>query len=90
MEVLFTVRVWETTILMRTPRPGYVLGLILEACIQYQAHTSHVDVLHATAHFLRTTYTAAFTVSVKSMKIGSGFTNLTADLIQDVCDLKHP
>ncbi len=43
-----------------------------------------------TAHFLRTTYTAAFTVSVRSVKVGSSFTNLTADLIQDVCDHKHP
>lgn len=64
--------------------PGYVLGLILEACIQYQSATSHVDLLHVNAHFLRTTFTTAFTVCIRTVKRGAGYTNLTADLVQDV------
>jgi hypothetical protein len=63
---------------------GYVLGLILEACIQYQSATSHVDILHVNAHFLRTTFTTAFTVCIRTVKRGAGYTNVTADLIQDV------
>ncbi|KAF8964417.1 thioesterase-like superfamily-domain-containing protein [Flammula alnicola] len=62
---------------------GYVLGLILEACIQYQSSTPHVDPLHVTAYYLRTTFTAPFTVCVRTVKTGSGFTNLTADLVQE-------
>lgn len=63
---------------------GYVFALILEACIKYQSTTRHVDPLHATAHFLRTTYTTAFNVSIQTVKIGAGFTNVTAELIQEV------
>ena len=63
---------------------GYVLGLMLEACIKYQSTSRHVDVLHATAHFLRTIYTTAFTVHIESVKVGAGFTNITANLVQEV------
>ncbi|PPQ92848.1 hypothetical protein CVT25_004336 [Psilocybe cyanescens] len=62
---------------------GYVLALILEACIQFQSTKSHVDPLHVTAHFLRTTLTSSFTVCVRTVKTSPGFTNLSAELIQD-------
>ncbi|PPR07796.1 hypothetical protein CVT26_014981 [Gymnopilus dilepis] len=62
---------------------GYVLALILEACIQFQSSTRHVDPLHITAHFLRTTVIAPFQVSVRTVKTSSGFTNLTAELLQE-------
>lgn len=65
---------------------GYVLGLVLEACIQFQSTKAHVDPLHVTAHFVRTTLTTAFDVCIRVVKIGAGFTNLTADLVQDVND----
>ncbi|TFK24367.1 hypothetical protein FA15DRAFT_619368 [Coprinopsis marcescibilis] len=65
------------------PCGGYVLALVLEACIQHQVSTSHVDPLHISAHFLRpTTPSAPFVVRVKTLKAGKGFTNLTADFVQ--------
>ena len=63
---------------------GYALGLLLEACIQYQSATPHLDPIHITAHFLRPTVAAPFTVHVRTIKTGSGFTNLTAELLQEV------
>jgi hypothetical protein len=65
---------------------GYVLALILEACLQYQSSRAHVDPLHVTAHFLRTTSVDSFKIHVCTLKIGNGFTNLTAELVQEVCD----
>ena len=65
---------------------GYVLALILEACLQYQSSRVHVDPLHVTAHFLRTTSVGSFKIHVRTLKIGNGFTNLTAELVQEVCD----
>ncbi|KAF8806872.1 hypothetical protein BYT27DRAFT_7190564 [Phlegmacium glaucopus] len=62
---------------------GYVLALILEACIQFQSTTAHIDPIHITAHYLRTTSTAPFTVCVRTLKTGSGFTNLSAELLQE-------
>jgi len=62
---------------------GYVLALILEACIQFQSTTAHIDPIHITAHFLRTTFATPFTVCIRSLKTGSGFTNLTAELLQE-------
>ncbi|KDR82862.1 hypothetical protein GALMADRAFT_238476 [Galerina marginata CBS 339.88] len=62
---------------------GYILALIVEACIQFQSSTPHVDPLHVTAHYLRTTFVAPFTVCVRNIKTSSGFTNVTAELLQD-------
>lgn len=83
---------------------GYVLGLILEACIQYQqrVRNSHPDPVHISAHFLRSTAAfanlkdgnesekvpATFEVTVRTVKIGKGFTNLAAELVQGV--RRHP
>ncbi|KAL0578792.1 hypothetical protein V5O48_003204 [Marasmius crinis-equi] len=65
------------------PNGGYVLGLIIEACMQRQAHTKHKDPIHVTAHFLRSAGIAPFEVRIRELKKGRGFTNLTADLVQD-------
>ncbi|CAA7262979.1 unnamed protein product [Cyclocybe aegerita] len=62
---------------------GYALALVLEACMQFQSTTSHVDPIHITAHFLRATVPSPFTVRVRTVKIGAGFTNLTADFMQE-------
>ncbi|RDB14795.1 hypothetical protein Hypma_016330 [Hypsizygus marmoreus] len=66
------------------PNGGYVLALIVEAAIQYQAASTsgHKDPIHVTAHYLRTTSVAHFEVRVRTLKTGRGFTNLTAELIQ--------
>ncbi|ESK95191.1 hypothetical protein Moror_1009 [Moniliophthora roreri MCA 2997] len=66
------------------PNGGYALGLIIEACMKRQAAVklSHPDPVHVTAHFLRTTAVSPFEVHIRQLKTGKGFTNLTADLIQ--------
>ncbi|KAF7348235.1 hypothetical protein MSAN_01777100 [Mycena sanguinolenta] len=64
------------------PNGGYVLALVLEACIRYQAATAHRDPIHLTAYFLQATSIAPFEVHVRAVKRGRGYTNLTADLIQ--------
>jgi hypothetical protein len=63
---------------------GYLLALILEACIQFQSTTAHIDPIHITAHYLRTTFAAPFTICIRSLKTGSDFTNLSAELMQEV------
>ena len=63
---------------------GYLLALIVEACIQFQSTTDHIDPIHITAHYLRATYAALFTICIHSLKTGSGFTNLSAELSQEV------
>jgi len=40
--------------------------------------------MHITAHYIRTTSTASFTVRVSNVRTGAGFTNITAELTQDV------
>jgi len=65
---------------------GYVLALLVEACIQYQSHlySGHRDLIHVTAHFLRTTAISPFEVQVRTLKAGRGFTNVVANLVQRV------
>ncbi|KAJ3506300.1 hypothetical protein NLJ89_g6946 [Agrocybe chaxingu] len=62
---------------------GYALALVLEACIQFQSTTPHVDPIHITAYFLRATVPSPFTVCVRTVKVGVGFTNVTAELMQE-------
>ncbi|KAJ7256823.1 thioesterase-like superfamily-domain-containing protein [Mycena haematopus] len=64
------------------PNGGYVLALVLEACVRHQAATAHRDPIHLTAYFLQATSIAPFGVHVRTLKRGRGFTNLTADLVQ--------
>ena len=66
------------------PPTGYVLGLILESAIKKQSDTSHPDPIHVTAHFLRSATTSPFEVHIQILKPGRGFTNLTANLVQEV------
>jgi acyl-CoA thioesterase len=53
--------------------------------MQHQAQTSHVDPLHVSAHFLRPSSSKVpFAVNVAVLKVGKSFTNLKADLVQEV------
>ncbi|KAK2459701.1 hypothetical protein APHAL10511_008346 [Amanita phalloides] len=61
---------------------GYVLALLVEACIQYQSATAHKDPLHVTAHFLQASSVAPFEIYVRTTKSGKSFANLTAELAQ--------
>jgi hypothetical protein len=69
--------------------PGYVLALLLEACIAHQSQTPHRDPIQVTANFLHATNVAKFEVRVHVLKTGRGFTNLTAELIQKVRYIAH-
>ncbi|KAJ3535979.1 hypothetical protein NMY22_g6239 [Coprinellus aureogranulatus] len=59
-------------------------ALILQACIQYQATSGHIDPLHISAHYLRQTNSSIpFKVYVHTLKTGKGFSNLVAELYQE-------
>ncbi|KAF5382670.1 hypothetical protein D9615_002727 [Tricholomella constricta] len=64
------------------PNGGYVLALLVNACIQYQAASSHRDPVHVTAHYLRTSIASRFEIRVRTVRNGRSFTNLTAELYQ--------
>lgn len=64
---------------------GYLLANIVDASMQFQASAkSHPDPIHVTAHFLHSTAAAPFHVRVRVQKRGKGFTNLEAELQQNV------
>ena len=65
-------------------RSGYVLGLIIEAALQRQLATTHPDLIHVTAHFIKSASVAPFEVHIRILKSGRAFSNLTADFIQEV------
>ncbi|TFY55667.1 hypothetical protein EVG20_g9233 [Dentipellis fragilis] len=65
------------------PQGGYVLGLIVEACVQHQASTKLPDPLHVTAHYLKPTAIGPLEVHVRMLKSGQTLCNITAELIQN-------
>ncbi|EPQ54419.1 hypothetical protein GLOTRDRAFT_139013 [Gloeophyllum trabeum ATCC 11539] len=64
------------------PNGGYVLALVVEACIKHQARTPLRDPIHVTAHFLRTTAVSVFEIHVHTLRTGKNFTNVAADFKQ--------
>ncbi|OBZ76023.1 hypothetical protein A0H81_03504 [Grifola frondosa] len=70
--------------LHRPPQGGYSVGIILEAAIQHQSGSKHSDPIHLTVHFLRIPRRATLHVHARVLKIGRDFTNLLADLVQNV------
>ena len=68
------------------PVIGYALGTLVEASILHQAasEVSHTDPIHVTAHFLRATNAGTGEVQIKLVKTGRTFTNLHAQLVQNV------
>ncbi|KAG8792178.1 hypothetical protein FRC12_006890 [Ceratobasidium sp. 428] len=67
----------------RIPHGGYVLGLLVAACIKCQKPTKHKDPVHVTAHFMQPTARSEYRVEVEIIRTGSRFSNLTANLVQD-------
>lgn len=61
-----------------------MLGLIIEAALQRQLATTHPDLIHVTAHFIKSASVAPFEVHIRILKSGRAFSNLTADFIQEV------
>lgn len=53
-----------------TSLSGFSLGLLLEACIQYQSFTQHPDPINVTAHYLQPVQVTKFEVRVKTIKTG--------------------
>ena len=68
---------------------GYSLGVIVEACIQYQSGSSHTDPIYVSANYLRATNPAIGQVRVKLLKSGKTFTNILAELVQQVRVAMH-
>jgi len=60
------------------------LGVIVQACIQHQSGSSHTDPIYVSAHFLRATNVGVGQVQVKRLKSGKTFTNIFAELVQQV------
>jgi len=81
-EIVYKGIVSEGWAVGRVPNGGFSLGLLLEACIQCQSSTKHPDPINVTAHYLQAVQIAEFEVRVRTLKIGRGFSNILADLIQ--------
>ncbi|KAF8906180.1 thioesterase-like superfamily-domain-containing protein [Mucidula mucida] len=66
------------------PNGGYVISLIIEACMQFQAGTPTPDPIHVTAHFLQsaTAGSPAFEIHIRVLKTGRLFTNFLAEFVQ--------
>lgn len=67
------------------PNGGYILALIIQACIDLQttSNSPHKDPVHVTSHFLQPNAAAPFQIFVKKLRSGKGFSHLTAEFIQD-------
>ncbi|KAG8977583.1 hypothetical protein FRB90_008746, partial [Tulasnella sp. 427] len=61
---------------------GYSLGVIVDAARQYQAPTSHPDILHLSSQFLRAATAGTLEVRISKVRVGNQFTNLAAELHQ--------
>lgn len=64
--------------------PGYTLGLIIEAAISMQSLTKHKEIIHVTAHFLRSTTVAPYEIHIRHKRTGKQNTILAAEFIQKV------
>ena len=70
--------------LISGPGAGYVLGIVIEAIIQFQAGTDQPDPIHLTAHFMKPTSPGRCEVRIRVLRTGKGFRNLTATVVQNV------
>ena len=69
---------------------GYVLALIVEACLIHQRETRHPDPIHVSSHFLRPSIVGPCRIEIATMKGGNTLETLTAKLIQNVCAHHYP
>ena len=63
---------------------GYALGLIVNACVSSQAGKTQPEIAHVSAHFYRATSLGHLEVHIRTMRAGTSYSNLSADLIQKV------
>ncbi|KAJ7119009.1 thioesterase-like superfamily-domain-containing protein [Mycena epipterygia] len=66
----------------RVPHGGYILSLLIQACLQSQADSPHPDPLHVSAHYLQPTKTSSLEVQIRVLKRGRSFVNILAELVQ--------
>ncbi|KAJ7611748.1 thioesterase-like superfamily-domain-containing protein [Roridomyces roridus] len=73
------------------PNGGYILALIIQACITHQSTTTLPSPLHVSAHYLQPTQPAPFEVHIRIIKPGRNFINIHAELMQAgrTCVLTH-
>jgi hypothetical protein len=64
---------------------GYLLGLILQVCNLVQAETNLVHPIYMSSQFLGSSTVGLCSIVVRRIKPGKNFTNLTAELCQQVC-----
>ncbi|KAF8073935.1 thioesterase-like superfamily-domain-containing protein [Lyophyllum atratum] len=64
------------------PNGGYVLALLVDACIRHQSSSNHPDPIHVTAHYVRAAAISQFEIRIRTVKTGRSFSNLIADLHQ--------
>ncbi|KAJ6630387.1 thioesterase-like superfamily-domain-containing protein [Mycena sp. CBHHK59/15] len=67
---------------LHVPNGGYMLGFIVQSCLQSQASSEHPDPLHVSAHFLQAASISTFDIKLRILKQGRSFTNIIADLVQ--------
>ncbi|KAG8739572.1 hypothetical protein FRC10_005432 [Ceratobasidium sp. 414] len=70
-------------VIAKTPNGGYVLSLLVKACMKFQEKSKHRDPVHVTAHFMLPTTVSSYQIEVEIVHSGSRFTNLLAKLVQD-------
>ena len=63
---------------------GYVVGLIVSAVGDLQSGSLHPDPVHLTAHFLQPVDVAECGIRITVVRRGKNFTNIDADLVQNV------
>jgi hypothetical protein len=63
---------------------GYILGLMVDAVMNFQSTTPHKDPIHVTAHFLRQSAVEPFEIHLRVLRSGKIFTNIIAEFIQKV------
>ncbi|KAG8680459.1 hypothetical protein FRC08_016284, partial [Ceratobasidium sp. 394] len=70
-------------VIAKTPNGGYVLSLLVNACIKFQEKSKQRDPVHVTAHFMLPTRVSNYQIEIEIVHSGSRFTNLPAKLIQN-------
>ncbi|KAG9096482.1 hypothetical protein FRC06_008612 [Ceratobasidium sp. 370] len=70
-------------VIAKTPNGGYVLSLLVKACMKFQENSKHRDPVHVTAHFMLPATVSNYQIEVEVVHSGSRFTNLQAKWTQD-------
>ncbi|KAJ7155648.1 thioesterase-like superfamily-domain-containing protein [Mycena filopes] len=89
---LFSAYVDPQWVVGQVPQGGYILSLLVQACIESQADSAHPDPLQISAFFLQATRpSTTVSIQLRVLKRGRTFVNMAADLIfgNRVCITAH-